>query len=60
MIGEEIKRLNLVLKTKTDEIQSLNIQLQQSQNQNSANKEENEQLMRHQGKLNQEIIRLKA
>lgn len=53
LIGEEIKRLNLVLKTKTDEIQSLNIHLQQTQNQNNAYKEEIELLQRQQGKLNQ-------
>jgi hypothetical protein len=60
LIGEEIKRLNLVLKTKTDEIQSLSIQLQQSQHQNNTNKDKNDQLLRQQGELNQEINRLKA
>lgn len=60
MIGEEIKRLNLVLKAKTEEIQSLSIQLQQSQSQNNAQRDEIDQLLRQQSKLNQEISRLKA
>lgn len=52
--------MNIVLKAKTDENQSLSMQLQQSQNQNDVQKDENDLLIRQQAKLNQEINRLKA